>query len=93
MFAPLWKQTNKRTIHRCVRTLVTSIYQLPKEAGDSMTTFLPALQDVRQIWIEAACLLTWFAFGKGSSSQPIADRARTDAHPLGESLLTQALLA
>ncbi|MDQ2715294.1 MAG: hypothetical protein M3Z08_10335 [Chloroflexota bacterium] len=58
-----------------------------------MTPCLPAIEDVWQIWIEAASLLTWFVFGKGSGSQPIADRARTNTYPLGDSLLTQTLLA
>ena len=92
IFPPVWEQTKKVVTDTLIRPLVALLHQFAKEAGDIVAARLPALEQIWQVRINVRSLLTWFAFRKGSGREPMTDGAVTNAHLLGNGLLTQPLL-
>lgn len=92
IFAPVWKPTNKDVADALIASLIALCDEFLEKVGDIVAPSFPALDQIGEIAIHLAGLLTWFALRKPPSSQPALHGARADSHLPRNSRLTQAEL-
>src|ERR1700704_5232322 len=78
-----WKPTDQVITHAGVGPLVASRHEFLMEANHIVATRLPSLKEIEQIRIEAAYIGAPRGLRIGSNSKPVANRAVTNAHSLG----------
>jgi len=67
-----------------IRALVALLGEFSKKAGDVVAPVFPATNQIGEIPIKIAGLLTWFALGKCASSQPALHGASPYAYPASQ---------
>src|SRR5437870_664588 len=92
MLAPAWQQTDQVVIDTAIGPLIAAFDEFSKEAGNIVAPLEPALEEVGEIGIKLASLLTRFAFRKRASCQPALHRPEAYPDLPGNGLLTLALL-
>src|SRR6266568_8481591 len=78
------KSSNQVITHAGVGPLVASLHDFLMEANYIVASRRPTLKQIGQIGVEPAHIGTSCGLRIGSSSQPVADGALTNAHPLGK---------